>query len=67
MKRGTKVKITGLVSDRGKTWNSLRIEYERGIVGMVEVGPDEIGCCLVRFPTVERPLDVPRELLAHTR
>jgi len=67
MTRGTKVKLSGIVSNSGKQWNSLRIEQERGIVGVVEVGPDEIGCFLVKFPTVEKPLYVPRELLARVR
>ena len=63
MKRGQKVQIRGLVSYRGTMFNSLRQEFYTRTVGTVEVGADEIGCCLVSFPGIEKPMDVPLELL----
>ena len=63
MKRGQKVQIRGLVSYRGTMLNSIRQEFYTRTVGTVEVGPDEVGWCLVSFPGLDKPMDVPLELL----
>lgn len=67
MKRGTKVRITGIVTDRGTRLDSISDLHESRAVGTVEVGPDEVGFCLVSFEGVGKPLEIPANLLSSAR
>lgn len=67
MMKGDRVKVTGLVSERGHVVESLRIEYEHNVVGRVELGPDAMDWYIVLFPTCNGPLNVPGNCLTRVR
>ena len=64
-----RVKVTSLTAPHGRTFESLRIEHERGIVGTVVSGPCELGYYAVQFPSVPdgRTMDAHRTMLTPVR
>jgi hypothetical protein len=62
-----RVKVTSLTAPHGRTFDSLRIEHDKGIVGHVQSGPCELGYYKVLFPSVEKPLEVHRTMLTEVR
>jgi len=64
-----RIKITSLVAPHGRTFETLRVEYEKGIICTVESGPDETGYYLVNTPTQldGKALNVHRSMIEPTR
>ena len=71
MKEGTKVRLNGLRSDNGRVWESLRADFDRGVVGTVVKVETHYHSCkgyaLVEFPGIVQPMNVPIELLDQVR
>lgn len=63
MKRGTKVRVKKLTSDRGIHFTSVRPEYFYRIEGIVKEGPDEVQCVIVKFDTFAGRVSLPCSIL----
>ena len=64
-----RIKVTSLTGPYGTIFESLRIERERGIVGQVFDGPDELGYYMAFFPSVPdgKGLEVHRSMITFVR
>ena len=68
MRKGQRVRVVKLKSERGVTWSSLRAEMEGRNIGRVETQDDNLEhIYTVKFPGCEGPMQVPRELLEAVR
>lgn len=65
MNKGARVIVSRLESERGVVYESVRNEYEKGIVGVVKRGVDVIGNVEVLFPSVldGKYMDLPVDIL----
>jgi hypothetical protein len=63
MKKGDKVLIVSLVSERGVHYGSVEQEHLNKEVVTIEDGPDEIGCYRVKVKGVDGPLELHRSIL----
>lgn len=65
MNKGARVIVARLESERGVVYESVRNEYEKGVVGVVKRGVDVIGNVEVLFPSVSdgKYMDLPMDIL----
>lgn len=61
--KGTRIRIRTLTAPLGTVMSSLAREHDRRVVGTVERAVEPTGWYEVSFPTLEKPVELHREMM----
>ena len=65
--KGQRIRITSIAAPQGRVFDSLRLEYDKGIVGVVDARVEPEGWYAVQFPSSLQPLQVHRSMMEPVR